>query len=89
MTTVTFSQQSTYNVGSAPYLHGAGPYSLSVADLNGDGILDLIAGNYGDNVLVNTTNTAEIITNTNFSAANIDIVLVGVHLALSGNDFHL
>ena len=58
--------------------HTLNPHSIGYSEVDGH-----------TNVLVNTTNTAEIITNTNFSAANIDIVLVGVHLALSGTDFHL
>ena len=51
MTTVRYLPQQTYTVGNGPYLHGAGPYSLSIADVNGDGRLDLIAGNYGDDTI--------------------------------------
>jgi hypothetical protein len=39
-------------------------------------------------VLVNTTNTAETVTGANVSAANIEIVLVGIHLGLKSADFH-
>ena len=39
-------------------------------------------------VLVNTTNTAETVTSANASAANIEIVLVGIHLGLKSADFH-
>jgi hypothetical protein len=39
-------------------------------------------------VLVNTTSTAEIVTSTNVSAANMEIVLVGIHLGLKSADFH-
>ena len=39
-------------------------------------------------VLVNTTNTAEGVTNANVSAANMEIVLVGIHLGLTSADFH-
>jgi Ca2+-binding RTX toxin-like protein len=39
-------------------------------------------------VLVNTTNTAEILTSANVSAANMEIVLVGIHLGLKSADFH-
>ena len=38
--------------------------------------------------LVNTTNTAETVTSANVSAANIEIVLVGMHLGLKSADFH-
>ena len=39
-------------------------------------------------VLVNTTNTAETVTTSNVSAANMEIVLVGIHLGLTSADFH-
>jgi YVTN family beta-propeller protein len=39
-------------------------------------------------VLVNTTNNAEIVTASNVSAANMKIVLVGIHLGLTSTDFH-
>jgi Ca2+-binding RTX toxin-like protein len=39
-------------------------------------------------VLVNTTNTAEIVTSSNVSAASMEIVLVGIHLGLKSADFH-
>jgi Ca2+-binding RTX toxin-like protein len=39
-------------------------------------------------VLVNTTNTAETVTSANVSAANMEIVLVGIHLGLKSVDFH-
>jgi Ca2+-binding RTX toxin-like protein len=39
-------------------------------------------------VLVNTSNTAEIVTSSNVSAANMEIVLVGIHLGLTSTDFH-
>ena len=39
-------------------------------------------------VLVNTTNTAETVTSSNVSAANMEIVLVGIHLGLKAADFY-
>jgi YVTN family beta-propeller protein len=39
-------------------------------------------------VLVNTSNTAEIVTSSNVSAASMEIVLVGIHLGLKSADFH-
>jgi Ca2+-binding RTX toxin-like protein len=39
-------------------------------------------------VLVNTTNNAEMVTTSNVSAANMEIVLVGIHLGLTSTDFH-
>lgn len=39
-------------------------------------------------VLVNTTNHAEIVTNSNVTSANIEIVLVGINLGLTSTDFH-
>lgn len=48
-----FAAQQTFAVGSIPY-------SVAVADLNGDGKSDLIITNYGSNsvsVLLNTTTT--------------------------------
>ena len=39
-------------------------------------------------VLVNTTSAAEIVTSSNVSAANMEIVLVGIHLGLKSADFH-
>jgi len=47
----------------------------------------LISGNTV--VLVNTTNTAEIVSSTNVGAANIEIDLVGTNLHLTSTDFHL
>ncbi len=50
-TTLTFATQQTFGVGS-------GPYSVTTADVNGDGLPDLIVANYNDNtvsVLLNTT----------------------------------
>jgi YVTN family beta-propeller protein len=39
-------------------------------------------------VLVNTTNNPEIVTTSDVSAANMKIVLVGIHLGLTSTDFH-
>ncbi len=39
-------------------------------------------------VLVNTTNTAEIVTGSDVSAANMEIVLTGTHLGLTAANFH-
>jgi hypothetical protein len=39
-------------------------------------------------VLVNTMNTAEIVTSADVGAANMEIVLVGIHLGLTSTDFH-
>jgi Ca2+-binding RTX toxin-like protein len=39
-------------------------------------------------VLVNTTNSAETVTSTNFASANMEIDLVGTHLGLTPTDFH-
>jgi hypothetical protein len=51
MATVGFLQPQTYTVGNSPYAHGGGPYTLAVADVNGDGIPDVIAGIYGNDTL--------------------------------------
>ncbi len=40
-------------------------------------------------VLVNTTSSAEIVTTSDTHAANMEIVLTGVHLGLTKSDFHL
>jgi hypothetical protein len=40
-------------------------------------------------VLVNTTASAETITATDAHAANMEIVLIGIHLGLTHTDFHL
>jgi hypothetical protein len=45
-----------------------------------------VNGNTG--VLVDTTNTNETVTSANVSAANMEIVLVGIHLGLTSADFH-
>jgi Ca2+-binding RTX toxin-like protein len=39
-------------------------------------------------VLVNTTSTAEVVTTSNASAANMEVVLLGVNLGLASTDFH-
>jgi Ca2+-binding RTX toxin-like protein len=39
-------------------------------------------------VLVNTTNHAEIVTSSNVTSANIEIVLVGINLGLTSTNFH-
>ena len=46
---VSFAPAATYNVGSQPY-------SVTAADVNGDGKVDLICANYGDNTLSVLTN---------------------------------
>ena len=63
--------------------------------LTGSGNLTLNAHSVGyivvggnTEVLVNTTNNAEIVTASNVSAANIEIVLVGTYLHLASTDFH-
>ena len=63
--------------------------------LTGSGNLTLNAHSVGyivvggnTEVLVNTTNNAEIVTASNVSAANIEIVLVGTNLHLASTDFH-
>jgi hypothetical protein len=63
--------------------------------LTGSGNLSLHAHSVGyievngnTEVLVNTTNTAETVTSANVSAANMEIVLVGIHLGLKSADFH-
>jgi hypothetical protein len=40
-------------------------------------------------VLVNTTSSAEIVTASDTHAANMEIVLTGIHLELTKNDFPL
>ena len=40
-------------------------------------------------VLVNTTSSAEVVTASDTHAANMEIVLTGIHLELTKNDFHL
>jgi Ca2+-binding RTX toxin-like protein len=44
--------------------------------------------NGNTDVLVNTTNTPGIVTSTHVGAANMEIVLVGINLELTGADFH-
>jgi acyl-coenzyme A thioesterase PaaI-like protein len=39
-------------------------------------------------ILVNTTSNTETVTSANVSAANMEIVLVGIHLGLTSSDFH-
>jgi len=39
-------------------------------------------------VLVNTTNAAEVVTTSDAHAANMEITLVGVHLGFTSTDFH-
>ena len=39
-------------------------------------------------VLVNTSNTAEIVTSANVSHADLEIALVGINLGLTSSDFH-
>ena len=60
--------------------------------LTGSGNLTLSAHSVAyievNEVLVNTTNTAETVTNANVSAANMEIVLTGIHLGLTSADFH-
>ena len=63
--------------------------------LSGSGNLSLHAHSVGyievngnTDVLVNTTNTTETVTSANVSAANMEIVLVGIHLGLKSADFH-
>jgi Ca2+-binding RTX toxin-like protein len=63
-------------------LTGAGNLTLNAHSVG------YIEVNGNTDVLVNTTNTAETVTNANVSAANMEIVLVGVHLGLKGADFH-
>jgi hypothetical protein len=53
------------------------PHSVGYIDVNGN-----------TEVIVNTTNTAETVTNANVSAANMEVVLVGIHLGLKSADFH-
>jgi len=53
------------------------PHSVAYIEAGGD-----------TEVLVNTTNNAEIVTASNVSAANMKIVLVGIHLGLTSTDFH-
>jgi Ca2+-binding RTX toxin-like protein len=64
--------------------------------LTGSGNLTLNAHSIGyievggnTEVLVNTTNGAETVTTLDTHAANMEIVLVGVHLGLTHADFHL
>ena len=63
--------------------------------LTGSGNLSLHAHSVGyievngnTDVLVNTTNTTETVTTANVSAANMEIVLVGIHLGLKSADFY-
>ena len=48
----------------------------------------LLEVNGNTEVLVNTTNTVETVTSANVSAANMEIVLAGIHLGLKSVDFH-
>ncbi|MGZ5529065.1 MAG: Ig-like domain-containing protein [Limisphaerales bacterium] len=63
--------------------------------LTGSGNLSLhahsvayIEVNGNTEVVVNTTAAPEIVTRTNVTAANIEIVLTGIHLGLTASDFH-
>jgi Ca2+-binding RTX toxin-like protein len=63
--------------------------------LTGSGNLTLNAHSVGyievngnTEVIVNTANTAETVTTANVSAANMEVVLVGIHLGLKSADFH-
>src|SRR5262249_8502420 len=55
--------------------------------LNAHGVAFLEAGG-NTHVLVNTSNSAEVVTTSNTTAANMEIVLVGVNLGLTSTDFH-
>ena len=55
--------------------------------LNAHSVGYIVVGGNAE-VLVNTTNNAEIVTASNVSAANIEIVLVGTNLHLASTDFH-
>jgi Ca2+-binding RTX toxin-like protein len=61
-----------------------GPGNLT---LNAHSVAYIEAGGNTE-VLVNTTNNAEIVTTSNVSTANMEIVLVGIHLGLTSADFH-
>jgi Ca2+-binding RTX toxin-like protein len=63
-------------------LSGAGNFILNAHSV---GYIEM-SGN--TEVLVNTTNNAEIVTSSNVSAANMEIVLVGINLHLTSTDFH-
>jgi Ca2+-binding RTX toxin-like protein len=53
------------------------PHSVAIMEVGGN-----------TEVLVNTTNTAENVTSSDSHAANMEIVLLGVHLGLTASDFH-
>ena len=55
--------------------------------LNAHSVAYLVV-NGNTEVLVNTTDTAETVTSANVSAANMEIVLVGIHNGLASTDFH-
>jgi hypothetical protein len=55
--------------------------------LNPHSVAYIEVGTHTD-VLVNTTATAETVTTANTHAANMEIVLQGVHLGLTATDFH-
>jgi Bacterial Ig-like domain len=64
--------------------------------LTGSGNLSLHAHSIGyievggnTEVLVNTTNIAEIVSASNVHAANMEIILAGIHLDLASSNFHL
>lgn len=69
---------------------------LFLGNLNGSGNAALKAHSIGyievngnTDVLINTTNVTEIVSSSNLSSANMEIVLTGIHLGLTGADFHL
>jgi Ca2+-binding RTX toxin-like protein len=64
-------------------LSGAGNLTL---DPHSVGYIE-VGGN--TEVLVNTTSSAEIVTASDRHAANMEIDLIGIHLGLTKNDFHL
>ena len=64
-------------------LTGSGDLTLNAHSV---AYIELVTGNTV--VLVNTTNSAETVTSTDFGAANMEIDLVGTDLHLASTDFH-
>ncbi|PSO25977.1 Ig-like domain-containing protein [Bradyrhizobium sp. MOS002] len=74
-------------------IHGVPAFQ---GQLSGSTNLSLQAHNIGyvevggnTEVVINTTNATEVITASDVQSANMMIVLTGIHLGLTGSDFHL
>jgi hypothetical protein len=86
--TIVFSNVAGINAtNGVPTFQGllAGSGSLS---LNAHSIGYMQVGGNTE-VLVNTTNSTEVVSTSDVHAANMEIILAGIHLGLTQSDFHL